>query len=212
VKTAEVVREEGGTTQIKLALPPSGSIFVVFKKSQPSGAKPFAMQGAQPAKASPSETIVLRGPWTLAFPPGWGAPSFLGIDQLRSWTELDLLPEGRAFSGTVTYTTHFVLSNIRPGSRLELDLGEVAVIARPVVNGTAVRSLWTPPYSMDVTGLVRPGTNHLSVEVTSTWLNRLVFDAGLEEKERKTWTISGPAKDRPLVPAGLLGPVTVQVK
>jgi len=47
--------------------------------------------------------------------------------------------------------------------------------------------------------------------VTSTWFNRLAYDAGLDEKARKTWTINGPSKGSPLLPAGLLGPVTVRI-
>ena len=58
---------------------------------------------------------------------------------------------------------------------------------------------------------MRPGLNTLSVEVTSTWFNRLAYDAGLPEAERKTWTIKGPAKDVVLRPSGLLGPVTLYV-
>jgi hypothetical protein len=58
---------------------------------------------------------------------------------------------------------------------------------------------------------VRLGVNRLTVEVTSTWFNRLVYDAGLPEAERKTWTISGPNKDAALQLSGLLGPVTVRV-
>ena len=55
------------------------------------------------------------------------------------------------------------------------------------------------------------GSNRIEIEVTNTWFNRLAYDAGLDEKARKTWTISGPAKGRPLQPAGLLGPVAVRL-
>jgi hypothetical protein len=45
--------------------------------------------------------------------------------------------------------------------------------------------------------------------VTSTWFNRLVRDASLPEKDRRTWVIAGPRKDAPLREAGLLGPATL---
>lgn len=157
-------------------------------------------------------SIPLAGPWTLAFPAGWGAPASARVDRLLSWTELDLPAEGRAFSGTATYTTEFTLDSLAMSSRVELDLGRVAVIARVRVNAKAVGTVWSQPFRLDITRAVKPGVNRLSVEVTSTWFNRLAFDAGLaDEKERKTWTISGPAKGSALQPSGLLGPVMVRV-
>ncbi len=153
----------------------------------------------------------LPGPWTLAFPPGWGAPEALRLDKLSSWTELDLPPEARAFSGTATYTTEFEMNPLAPGARVELDLGRVEVIAAARLNGEPAGILWSPPYRLDITRLLKPGLNRLSVDVTDTWFNRLAYDAGLDEKARKTWTISGPAKGSSPVPAGLLGPVTVRL-
>ncbi len=155
--------------------------------------------------------VSLTGPWTLAFPAGWGAPESLRVGKLKSWTELNLSPEARAFSGTATYTTEFTLDPLSKDSRMELDLGRVEVIASVRLNGEPVGTVWTPPYRLDVTRLAKPGVNRLSVEATSTWFNRLVYDAGQDEKARKTWTISGPAKGRALRPAGLLGPVTVRI-
>ena len=119
--------------------------------------------------------------------------------------------EARAFSGTATYATEFTLDGLAPCSRVELDLGRVEVIAGVRLNCEPVGTVWAAPYRLDITRLVKPGVNHLSVAVTSTWFNRLTYDAGLDEKARKTWTISGPAKGRPLLPAGLLGPVTVRL-
>ena len=97
------------------------------------------------------------------------------------------------------------------GTKVQLDLGRVAVIARVRINGQPAGTLWAPPYRLDITRLVQPGPNRLSMEVTSTWFNRLAYDAGLDEKVRKTWTINGPAKGSAPVPSGLLGPVTVRV-
>jgi hypothetical protein len=94
---------------------------------------------------------------------------------------------------------------------VELDLGRVEVIASVRLNGQPAGTVWTPPYRLDISRLATPGVNRLNVQVTSTWFNRLVYDAGLDEKARKTWTISGPAKGSILVPSGLLGPATVRI-
>lgn len=86
---------------------------------------------------------------------------------------------------------------------------QVEMIAKVSLNGADVATKWTYPYEMDITRYLKPGENLLEIAVTSTWFNRLVYDAGLLEQERKTWTISGPKADLPLKDYGLLGPVCI---
>jgi hypothetical protein len=81
------------------------------------------------------------------------------------------------------------------------------MIAVVTLNGKKLRTLWTPPYRLDVTDALKSGENTLQIEVTSTWFNRLVYDASQPEEQRKTWTINGPSKDAALRDSGLLGPV-----
>ena len=145
--------------------------------------------------------------WRLSFPAGWGAPASLKLDNLASWTELPIGEEGRHFAGTAAYATTF---EAKAGEALTLDLGEVETVADVFVNGKKVRTLWAPPYRCAIGEFARDGANELRVEVTSTWFNRLVYDAGLPEAERKTWTIAGPKKGTPLKPSGLLGPVALR--
>lgn len=61
-----------------------------------------------------------------------------------------------------------------------------------------------------MTAAVRKGVNSLKVRVTDTWFNRLVYDAGLPEAKRRTWTIAGPRRDAPLRDSGLIGPVRIK--
>ncbi|HNX36220.1 MAG TPA: glycosyl hydrolase [Kiritimatiellia bacterium] len=161
--------------------------------------------------ARDARRVPLSGAWTLSFPKGWGAPESVRVESLASWTELDLPAEAKAFSGTACYTLDFALDALPPGARVELDLGRVEMIAGVRLNGVPVGTVWAAPYRVDVTRAVKPGTNRLAVEVTGTWFNRLVYDAGLPEAERKTWTIKGPDKAASLQPAGLLGPVALRV-
>ena len=205
-KPTEKVWREGAHTQVALDLLPSGSVFVVFRKTGES------VVPAVGAPAAPARQVVINGPWTLFFPVGWGAPDTVHVDRLKSWTELDLPAAARAFSGTAAYTADFTLDRLATNALIELDLGRVEVIASARVNGEPVGTVWTPPFRLDISKAVKLGENRLSVDVTSTWHNRLVYDAGLPEAERKTWTISGPAKGSALLPAGLLGPVTVNIK
>jgi hypothetical protein len=91
-----------------------------------------------------------------------------------------------------------------------LDLGEVEFVADVFVNGRKVRTMWAPPYRCGIGDYVKDGRNELRIDVTSTWFNRLAYDVGLPENERKTWTISAPPKNTPPKPAGLIGPVTLR--
>ena len=112
--------------------------------------------------------------------------------------------EGRHFSGTGTYTTTIQ----GKAGFVTLDLGRVETVADVYVNGRKVRTLWAPPYRCEVE--LKNGANEVRIEVTNTWFNRLAYDAGLPEDQRKTWTIAGPKKGVPLEPSGLLGPVVVK--
>lgn len=73
--------------------------------------------------------------------------------------------------------------------------------------------LWKAPYTIDVTDAAVKRINKLELEVTNTWVNRLIGDAGLPQEERTTYLASGGRRrstinaNSPLIPAGLLGPV-----
>ncbi len=155
--------------------------------------------------------IPLAEPWTLFFPKGWGAPDAVRLDTLKPWSELDVAPEARAFSGTAAYATEFAVDAVESNLCFELDLGCVEMVARVRLNGESLGTVWSQPYRVDVTRAIRPGVNRLAVDVTSTWFNRLAYDEGLPEAQRKTWTIKGPRNDSALQPSGLLGPVVVRV-
>jgi hypothetical protein len=116
--------------------------------------------------------------------------------------------EAQAFSGSATYTTTFNWSD--ESKEVKLDLGQVSMIAEVFVNDQKVRTLWCTPYSADITSYVKQGENKLQIKVTSTWFNRLAFDASLPEAERKTWTIEGPKAGAQLKEYGLLGPVCLK--
>jgi hypothetical protein len=165
----------------------------------------------QALEAQGPRSVPLPDAWTLFFPKGWGALDALGVTSLKAWSELDVTPEARAFSGTVAYVKEFTLDALETNACVELDLGRVEVIARVRVNSEPVVTVWSPPYRLDITRAVKPGVNRLTVDVTGTWFNRLAYDAGLPEAERKTWTISGPAKGAALRPSGLLGPVSLRI-
>jgi hypothetical protein len=199
-------RTANNRTSVSLDLPQAGACFVVFRQTGSSDAILGRRESNEAASAIP-----LTEPWTLAFPSGWDAPATLQIAALKAWKDLDLSPEAKAFSGTATYTTTFDIGEVKPETGFSLDLGRVDMIAVVSLNGKPLRTLWAPPYSLDITSAVQPGVNTLTVEVTGTWYNRLVYDAGQPEDKRKTWVINGPKADAGLKDSGLLGPVILYI-
>ena len=189
---------QGEYATIELNLPKAGSCFVVFRQDKhPKDVK----------KVVCNNTQSIDGKWKLQFPEGWGAPAQLEIETLKPWCELPISEEGKAFSGSVVYSTTFHWEG--KGKQALLNLGEVNMIAEISVNGQNLGTLWCKPFTLDMTDALNEGENTLQIKVTSTWFNRLVYDAAQPETDRKTWTIEGPKAGTPLKQYGLLGPVTL---
>ncbi|MBP3269559.1 MAG: hypothetical protein J6L98_02665 [Bacteroidales bacterium] len=196
----------GRMKKVHLLLAQAESGFVVFRNG---ASNPSVKEKAFAPKPSAGK-IAVEG-WTVSFPEGWGTPKEpLAIGELKPWKDLPLGDEGRTFSGTATYEATFSIDKNMVGKDLVLDLGKVDFIADVKVNGKSAGVRWTEPYSLNIKDFVKEGENTLSIDVTSTWYNRLVYDASLPEAERKTWTIAGPAAGRELHDSGLLGPVVVE--
>ena len=207
-------RSDGEYSTVRLDLKRGQMFFIVFRhdeqemrgKGNRSGMKDGTGAAEQFAATAP-RTCASPAAWTLTFPAGWGIDAPLTLNTLQPWKDLPLSAEGKAFSGTATYETTIQLDAKERHHRYTLDLGKVEEIAVVRVNGHTTDTLWAEPYETDITPYVRSGRNKVSVQVTSTWFNRLVYDAGLPEEQRRTWVINGPGKDNALRPSGLLGPV-----
>ncbi|MBE0536478.1 MAG: glycoside hydrolase family 2 [Phycisphaerae bacterium] len=154
----------------------------------------------------------LAGPWHISFAPGRGAPRHVTFEQLMSWTQHP--EEGiKYYSGNAVYrkTWERPDTKIAPESRVILDLGDVKDIAVVRVNSKEVGTLWLAPWRVDITEAVKAGANVLEVEVVNAWNNRLAGDQALPEEQRHTSLLAPTvSKGAPLLPAGLLGPVTIQ--
>jgi hypothetical protein len=196
-----------GGTKLRLRLPPAGSVFVVF-----SGVAPEVVPASAPEPTLRTvATLELTGPWEVRFPPNLGAPPSYVFEKLVSWTAIP--DEGiKYFSGTATYLKEFEVpaSMVGDGQRLELDLGQVRNVAEATLNGKLLGIAWKPPYSYDVTGVVRVGKNELKVEIVNLWANRLVGDAKLLREKRITRLTQKVKINGPLE-SGLLGPVQLRV-
>ena len=208
-----------GRVSVPMVFQPYESFFVVFRKSAGKGK----------GENFPSDKLVstLRGAWDVSFDSTWGGPARVRFDSLYDWTKSTV--DGIHFySGEAHYTKTFdVPGNV--GGRLFLDLGAVKDIARVRLNGKDLGVVWTAPWRVDITEVVRAKGNQLDVTVANRWPNRLIGDErlpddGIKDGKWPEWLLKGQprptkrytfttykhyTKDSPLLPSGLLGPVSV---
>jgi hypothetical protein len=158
-----------------------------------------------------SQAAVLDRGWSLRFD-GLAAPAPIADGAPGSLTA-SRDPLVKYFSGTTIYRSSFTLpAGVRPGAPLRLDLGQVGDVAEVRVNGKAAGIAWKPPYRLEIGALAVAGANTLEVRVANLWVNRLVGDAQ-PGVTKVTFTAMPTYKpDAPLRPAGLIGPVTLQVR
>jgi hypothetical protein len=193
-----------GRTTVPLKLEPWGTVFVVFRK-------PTTATSRTLPKVTETELANVNDEWKVSFQPERGAPPSIVLDKLASWS--DNSDKGvKYFSGTGTYTKMVTAPAewFKPGAHLWIDLGEVKNLAEVAVNGKPLGVVWHKPYRVDVTGVLKPGANQLTIKVTNAWVNRLIGDQQPDEKVKYTFTTVKPYKaNSPLLASGLLGPVTV---
>jgi hypothetical protein len=224
--------EKAGRTSIPLRLEPMQSWFVVFQKpsdvyAPPHSAKNFAERTLQ---------TTIAGPWQVAFDPQWGGPDKpVPFATLEDWSKHSD-PRIHFYSGTATYRTRFEFpEEALKGTPLFIDLGFVEVMGRVRLNGKDCGVAWKPPYMLEISRAVRPGQNELEIDIVNLWINRMIGDEQLpldsKWKDFETllewpeWFLSRTqrpsgrytftsarhyTKDTPLVPSGLMGPVTIK--
>ena len=191
-----------GVTTVPIELQSQESGFVVFRHvGTPAGTR----------ENFPEKDVLLTlsTPWQVTFEENKRRPSepviFATLEDWTAATDSQI----RYFSGKALYHTIFTLEQ-QPTKTCYIDLGKVMVMAKVTLNGQPVGGVWTYPYRVNVTGILQKGDNTLEVEVVNNWMNRLIGDARLPERERRTWASVNPWRaDSPLQASGLLGPVEV---
>ena len=239
-----------GQTRIPIRLDTHESVFVVFRGKTEAGSQ-MKEAGRPNGKKNWLEfkpVQELAGAWKVTFDPKWGGPDKpVVFEKLCDWSQH---PDTgiKYYSGTAEYRKVFDLAepigsqlsvtgtngNNNP-TRLWLDLGRVEVMAEVKLNGKELGILWKPPFRVEVTDALKPGTNTLEVKVVNLWVNRQIGDEYLpEDSERQPggllkswpqWLRDGKAsptgrkafstyrrwkKEDTLVESGLLGPVSLQ--
>ena len=201
--TPQSVEKAAGNTTVTLMLHPHESCFIIFEAAN----KPtFPLWDPALVKNS---LLKLNGPWIVQFDTAIGGPAAPVImEQLQDWSRHPN-NEIKYFSGTAIYSQKFDFQNSNNG-RYFLSLGSVYNLARVKLNGQDCGVAWTPPYEVEITKALRPGENQLEIDISNTWANRLMGDHLLPEAQRRTWTTAPyRLEGRDLLPAGLIGPVTI---
>lgn len=167
---------------------------------------------AVPAKltAMPTQSTTLttldKNKWNISFEE---TGKKITASQLIDWSK-STENEVKYYSGHATYKTTFRLGRKPKNGTVMLNLGTVANAATVYVNGQKCGTAWTAPYAVDITKAVKRGNNTLEITVVNTWANALQGnDLGTPPYEG-IWTNGKYRRaSKELLPAGLLGPVTI---
>lgn len=216
---ADVVGQNAASTTVLLEFEPYGSAVVVFSKAKTNPDK-------MPVYAGTDSTIDISADWSVSL----GGQTAAKMTTLKSWADDETT---RYFSGTAVYekSVDVTAAFLKTGNTAMIDFGdgkaidvvpqrngmrtfydppirEAAVI---YVNGQKAGSLWCPPYKLDVTRLLKPGSNSVRVVVGNTALN---YMSGHKLPDYKLLNLRYGERFQPQemekiqpLPSGLLGSV-----
>lgn len=208
IRTLPRFTEREGRTTVPMRFEPHQSFFVLFRNGESAVGKEIT----DTENFLRSERLgELDGPWQVAFDPKLGGPGDVTFTKLEDWSQR-AEPGIKHFSGIATYRKTFDLprDSAKRTERVLLDLGVVHNLARVRLNGRDLGVVWCAPWQVDVTDAIQAKGNRLEIEVANLWPNRLIGDQALPEEERVGWTtLKAYRADSPLLPSGLLGPVTL---
>ncbi len=209
-------KEENGRTIIPLVFNEYDAYFIAFPIQKSEGlvvrSKNFD---------TPQTVLEITGGWEVQFDKEWFYPvtgltkeqseGKVHFDNLQDWTQFTEQAI-KYYSGTAVYSKTFQMKNdVATVSPLYLDLGQVSISAKVVLNGKELGVVWRKPFRVDISKAVKKGNNELRVEVVNLWPNRLIGDEKLPEDQKKTRTNMRVHKaNATLFSSGLVGPVTIK--
>ena len=131
------------------------------------------------------------------------------FEKLTDWS-LSEDPGIRYFSGVAEYVTT-VSFQAAPEGPCTLQLGSVKNIAEVTINDIPCGIAWKTPFEVCIPeGTLRVGDNQLKIKVANLWVNRIIGDHQPDCQMRYTSTPKPfYSASSPLLPSGLLGPVSI---
>ena len=198
---------KNGRTNIPFQFEENESVFVLFEKETSETHKQTGNN-----RTDLQTVKTLEGEWKVAFDKSFGGPDNpVVFEGLSDWSK-NKNEKIKYYSGTAVYRKSFEW-NSDLDQKIWIDVGEVNNLAEVKVNGEICGIAWTAPFRVEISKLLKEGTNQLEIAVTNTWANRLIGDQLLPENERITQTTSSyRLEGRPLLNAGLMGPVSLLIE
>ncbi|HYJ38619.1 MAG TPA: glycosyl hydrolase, partial [Chitinophagaceae bacterium] len=207
-RVASTWKVNDGRTELPVYLDKNASLFVVLQQNT-------QQKTSNTGKNWPELKSVqsIEGPWRVKFAVANGGPKDqVMFNELSDWSK-NADSAIRYYSGTGIYSKTIRFQPSPKYKKVWLNIGEVHNLAEVFVNGISCGIIWTAPYRVDITKALKEGENSIRIDVVNTWSNRLVGDSRLSPEKRITNTVY-PFKweAKPLLPAGLIGPVVIQVE
>jgi hypothetical protein len=201
-------------TKIPLQLDANGSAFIIFRLKDTATPRSGKRNDGPNSTTNFSEQNIIaeiNTPWQVKFDTAMRGPEKpITFNKLTDWAKNDN-EKIKHYSGTAVYHNNFTLTSLKKGQHILLHLGALSAMARITINGKEIGGVWTAPYQLDITDAIKKGNNTMDIAVVNIWVNRLVGDLGLPEKDRRTWVNVNPySATSPLEVSGLLGPVTIR--
>lgn len=163
-----------GRTNVTLRMAPRESCFIVFSEQADTGL---------PLKnGNTKETLTpIQGDWTVDFPVHEGGPGAVVFPELTDWT---VHPDIRIrfYSGTATYHHSFNIDNLSSRKKVLLRFDKIGSVARVILNGKTVGTVWCSPWEIDITPYLKAQDNQLEA----------LLKKELIEIESRQVTIPGP--------------------
>jgi len=165
---------ENGTA-IEVELAPFETIFVLFGGYEGAKIEPLPVY---------TEEAAIETAWELSSATGDAYPNFTPAGEVAELVNMGAPGKFQEFYGTLRYEADVEL----PAGTRAIDLGKAYDTAEVFVNGVSAGAKLCPPYRFELADLVKPGVNHLAIDITCG--NRSLNNQTLQ-----------------LEPFGLLGPV-----
>jgi hypothetical protein len=199
-------KQNSKSTVVPLKLEAYESQFIIFRKPAVKSAG-FDLAANFPEGKKLAD---LDGAWSVTFDPSKRGPAKpVVFKSLSDWT-LSINDSIKYFSGIAVYKTSVSILQVPAGKKILLNLGQVTAMAKVKVNGKEVGGVWTAPWQVDISAVVKQGINEVEISVVNNWMNRLIGDQKLPVDQRPTWSPVIPYNtESPLQPSGLFGPVKI---
>jgi hypothetical protein len=213
--------------KVEISLQPYESRLIYFTNSAST-----IKSGRSRSKDAHSSVIDLSSDWNLRFG-GLNQTAHMAV--LHSWSEEESF---KYYSGQVIYEKAIDLpAGVSAANSLVLDFGAGKPVAEPdplpafnlraylegpvreaaevYVNGQRAGVVWHPPYTVDVTSLLKAGRNELRIVVGNTAINSLASRALpdyrlLNDRYGERFIPQGMVNLKPL-PSGLLGGLRLRI-